>query len=81
MCDNCKEELQGLKKRNQFLEELFYNTKRNSGKTGSITNEIKEINERDDELVALRQEFRNLIQINSDLRKNKQEDVCCCSLM
>lgn len=89
MCDYCeeskKEEFTKLKDRNKYLEELCYNTRRNSGKldlvvvenADSISAEIKEINDRD-ELIALRNEFKNLIQVNNDLRKKIQPQTPCC---
>lgn len=59
-----------LKKRNKYLEELCYNTERNSGKNN-------EENDRD-ELIALRNEFKNLVQINAELRKQMQPQTPCC---
>jgi hypothetical protein len=73
MCD--QEEYKALKERNKYLEELCYNTKKNGGI--SISDEIKEINQKD-ELIALRNEFKNLVQVNSDLRKKLQPSTPCC---
>ena len=73
MCD--QEEYKALKERNKYLEELCYNTKKNGGI--SISDEIKEINQKD-ELIALRNEFKNLVQVNSDLRKKLQPPTPCC---
>lgn len=85
MCD--QEEYKALKERNKYLEELCYNTKKNSGLllnsssnssiSDSISDEVKEINQKD-ELIALRNEFRNLVQVNSDLRKKIQPPTPCC---
>ena len=73
MCD-CKE-YETLKERNKYLEEVCYNTQRNSGR--SISDEVKEINQKD-ELISLRNEFKLLIQANTDLRKQIQPKTPCC---
>ena len=67
-----------LKSRNKVLETLHYNTRFNSGK---IHDEINFINEKD-ELISLRNEFKNMVVINQKLKNNidieEKKRSCCC---
>ena len=65
-----------LKKKNKKLENLHYNTLFNSGKQLSLHDEIQQIND-NDELISLRKEFRNVIQINKQLKNEKYRYHCC----
>ena len=63
-----------LKSRNKILEELHYNTRFNSGK---IHDEINSINEKD-ELISLRNEFKNMIKIK---KNTTEKNRCCCCII
>ena len=63
-----------LKLRNKILEELHYNTRFNSGK---IHDEINSINEKD-ELISLRNEFKNMIKIK---KNTTEKNRCCCCII
>jgi len=75
--DLSSEDIEELKKRNKELEKLHYNTLFNSGKL-SLHDEIQQIID-NDELISLRNEFKNLIHINKQLKEeNKKERYQCC---
>ena len=78
--DLSTEDITELKKRNRELEKLHYNTLFNSGKKQqlSIHDEMQQITD-NDELISLRNEFKNLIHINKQLKEEKQRYQCCCS--
>ena len=63
-----------LKSRNKILEELHYNTRFNSGK---IHDEINSINEKD-ELISLRNEFKNMIKLKKNTTTTEKNRCCCC---
>jgi hypothetical protein len=75
-----------LRDTNKKLEKLHYNTRFNSGK--SLHDEIQSVTERD-ELISLRNEFKNMILINQKLKKdlssssasNKPRDCCFCVII
>ena len=82
--DLSSEDIEELKKRNKELEKLHYNTLFNSGKL-SLHDEIQQIID-NDELISLRNEFKNLIHINKQLKEEKEKErykccvVGCCIL-
>ena len=77
-----------LKQKNKELEHLHYNTRFNSGKT--LHDEINTVTQ-NDELISLRNEFKNMIHINQTLLKehdnkhhnnnNKRSRDCCCYIL
>lgn len=83
-----------LKLKNHKLEQLSYNTRFNSGKISELSKDIQSVTETD-ELICLRQEFKNVIIINKKLLKalhaskinidNNNDDVsyypCCCIII
>lgn len=76
-----------LRQKNRMLEELSYNTRFNSGGHTSLSNEIHAVT-MNDELISLRQEFKNMVIINQKLKNSlktapSQSDdryLCCCSI-
>ena len=78
--DLSAEDIAELKKRNRELEKLHYNTLFNSGKKQqlSLHDEIQQIKD-NDELISLRNEFKNLIHINKQLKEEKEKEryKCC----
>lgn len=73
------EDIAELSRRNQELEKLHYNTLFNSGKK-QLHDEIQQITD-NDELISLRNEFKNLIHINKQLKDEKEKcKWCCCCI-
>lgn len=79
-----------LKQKNRKLEELSYNTRFNSGRRTSLSEDIQSVTE-NDELISLRQEFKNMVIINQKLKNslrtiplsggsqsNARSSCCCC---
>jgi hypothetical protein len=80
-----------LRQKNRKLEELSYNTRYNSGRS-DLSDHIHSVSEKD-ELISLRQEFKNMVVINQNLTKSlrsiniphsmddtKRDHCCCCVL-
>jgi len=79
--DLSTEDIEKLTKRNRELEKLHYNTLFNSGKKQqlSVHDEMQLIID-NDELISLRNEFKNLIHINKLLKEEKERYRCCCCI-
>ena len=78
--DLSTEDIEELRRRNKELEKLHYNTLFNSGKKQQLSfhDEIQQIID-NDELISLRNEFKNLIHINKQLKnEKKKERYQCC---
>lgn len=62
---------------NEKLENLRYNTFINSGKIKvTLNDEIQEVIA-NDELISLRKEFKNQINLNKQLKSKSKERECC----
>jgi len=82
-----------LRLKNHKLEQLNYNTRFNSGRRSELSKDIQSVTEID-ELICLRQEFKNVIIINKKLLKalhaskinidnnnNDESYTCCCCII
>jgi hypothetical protein len=72
-----------LRQKNRKLEELSYNTRFNSGRRSALSDDIQSVTE-NDELISLRQEFKNMVLINQKLKNSLNTPLkadsysCCC---
>lgn len=78
-----------LRQKNRKLEELSYNTRVNSGRRSALSDDIHSVTETD-ELISLRQEFKNMVLINQKLKNSlhtplhadsDDKYLCCCVII